>query len=67
MSVAQTQAQRSREMYLAVDTGLSPHTLTLSTLGPIAEDAYHVRQPDAYQNKQGDVLSDGHRSLPAHI
>ena len=40
--------RRRREMYWAVDTGLSPHTLTLNTSGHIAGDAYHVRQPDAY-------------------
>ena len=49
MSVAQTQAKKRREMYWAVDTGLSPHTLILNTLGQIAGDADHVRQPDAYQ------------------
>ena len=36
-----------------------PAHVYLSILGLIPEDAHHVRQPDAYQNKQGDGLGDG--------
>ena len=49
-------------------THLSGITLyTVTNMGLIPEDAQHVRQPDAHQNKQGVVLGDGHRSVPAHI
>ena len=60
MSVAQTQAQRSREMFWAVDTGLSPHTLSLKILGKIAGDAYHVRRLDTCPNKAGRIHEDAH-------
>ena len=37
--------------------------------GRIPEDAHHVHQPDAYQNKKGDVLGDGtcNRTVPTHL
>ena len=53
MSVAQTQAQRSREVFLAADTGLSPHTLSLRTFGEMSGAAYHVRRLDTCPNKAG--------------
>ena len=53
MFVNQTHTKTNRETFWATDTGLSPHTLTLKTLGQIAGDVYHARRLDACANKEG--------------
>ena len=60
MSVAQTQAKRSREIFWAVEAGMSPLTPALKTLGKSAGDAYHVRRLDACPNRAGRFPEDAH-------
>ena len=61
MSVAQTQAPSSREMFRTVDTCLSPHTLTLKTLGQTSW-ALFLRmhrmfvKPDAYPQTSREMF-----------
>ena len=50
MSVAQKASLKKQGDFVVEDTGLSPHTPTLKTLGKIAGDAYHARRLDDCPN-----------------